>query len=624
MCQFEAAEAGHQVEIFDLYERKETVNMSGHDADEDLKDRNEIQVFLSVQWSEDVQPQSYKKELQKILLTWTNKLRGEYTILNVSEDGSAVIKIKPAAAVSELQKLSRQKLKGKDGTTVTITSISLTPPEPEAQIPDDASMDFPLSFSSEPQHVNEQICDMNTCTCDIPILHYWYVNQAYKREIERIEKESGGKIMAEMKLTFEPHQKDGNPNFAFSEFINLVQKCSAESSGFTFPLRKVNPEGLKNTMEIIQRPENKLWIALSSEDMTVCGPRESQDAIRKSLNAEDKTLIITHTPAGRFIQTSQKTSLKTAFSSEQPSTSHDECAETLAMSERKETDNMSGSDTFEEMETDQTEQPQNAMEDSTHPNTSAGETTQVQVSYVSQSDIRMDVQLYGQQGQHQYPMGNSSNPAQNNFTNPHPSAGQLPQAYQYPPVNMPNQGQQLHAMRGPYNPAQNNCTNLHPSAGQFPQVLQKTSMNTEVDKGHFWKQSAISRSLNAAPTSSANTYNSAPESQVRSLNIGMSINDRLVNNGLNMQESHWKLMTASYSDDINKIKIKFGVNFKDSGVLHGKVSVKAHYKRSGGNASMESHAVRALLHLCQKIATSPKNITQHRGATGLSGSLKRC
>ena len=39
------------------------------------------------------------------------------------------------------------------------------------------------------------------------------------------------------------------------------------------------------------------------------------------------------------------------------------------------------------------------------------------------------------------------------------------------------QGQQLHAMRGPYNPAQNNCTNLHPSAGQVP---QKISVNTEV------------------------------------------------------------------------------------------------------------------------------------------------
>ena len=158
-----------------------------------------------------------------------------------------------------------------------------------------------------------QRSDTTSFAYDIPMLHYWYVNQAYKREIERIEKESGGKVMAEMKLTFEPHQKDGNPNFAFSEFTNLVQKCSAESRGFTFPLRKVNPEGLKDTMEIIQRPENKLWIALSSEDMTVCGPRESQDAIRKSLNAAQKTLTITHTPAGRFTPTSQKTSLNKAF-----------------------------------------------------------------------------------------------------------------------------------------------------------------------------------------------------------------------------------------------------------------------------------------------------------------------
>lgn len=158
-----------------------------------------------------------------------------------------------------------------------------------------------------------QRSDIASFACDIPMLHYWYVNQVYKREIERIEKESGGKVIAEMKLTFKPHQKDGNPNFAFSEFTNLVQKCSAESRGFTFPLRKVNPEGLKDTMEIIQRPENKLWIALSSEDITVCGPRESQDAIRKSLNAAQKTLTITHTPAGRFTPTSQKTSLNKAF-----------------------------------------------------------------------------------------------------------------------------------------------------------------------------------------------------------------------------------------------------------------------------------------------------------------------
>lgn len=119
--------------------------------------------------------------------------------------------------------------------------------------------------------------------------HYWYVNQAYKEEIKRIEKESGAEIIQEVKLTFKADQKHGSPNYAFCEFINLVQKCSVESRGFTVPLKKVNPEEWKDTLKILQRPENKPVLTLSSEDMTVCGPRQSQDAIGKSLNATQKT-----------------------------------------------------------------------------------------------------------------------------------------------------------------------------------------------------------------------------------------------------------------------------------------------------------------------------------------------
>ncbi|XP_030276932.1 uncharacterized protein LOC115583862 isoform X2 [Sparus aurata] len=307
--------------------------MSGHDADEDSENKDEVRATLSVQWSDDDKLQKKRSTLQKVLQTLVSKIKfnGNCDVLNVSEDGRAEIRIKPAAALFELQQMSAQLLKGKDGKTVTIMSVSLKPPEPDRPTPLNASEKILSSPVSEPQNVDRQLGeqrnDITSFTCDIPMLHYWYVNHAYKREIERIEKESGGKIMAEMKLTFEPHQKDGNPNFAFSEFTNLVQKCSAESRGFTFPLGEVNPEGLKDTIKIIQRPENKLWIALSSEDMTVLGPRESQNAIRKSLNAAQKTVTITHTPAGRFTQTSQKTSLKTAFGSEHPSTSHDQCAE---------------------------------------------------------------------------------------------------------------------------------------------------------------------------------------------------------------------------------------------------------------------------------------------------------
>uniref|UniRef100_A0A3Q3FXP7 E3 ubiquitin-protein ligase n=1 Tax=Labrus bergylta TaxID=56723 RepID=A0A3Q3FXP7_9LABR len=70
------------------------------------------------------------------------------------------------------------------------------------------------------------------------------------------------------------------------------------------------------------------------------------------------------------------------------------------------------------------------------------------------------------------------------------------------------------------------------------------------------------------------------------------------------------------------IKDKFGVDIQESVTSQGQVQVKAHYKRSGGNASMESHALRALLQLYQKIATSPLNFKQPHGATVLNGSLK--
>lgn len=65
------------------------------------QNEDEVQVLLSVKWSADVQPQKRKMELQKLLQTWDNnhdRARNkakEYTVLNVLEDGRAVIKIKP-------------------------------------------------------------------------------------------------------------------------------------------------------------------------------------------------------------------------------------------------------------------------------------------------------------------------------------------------------------------------------------------------------------------------------------------------------------------------------------------------------------------------------------------------
>ncbi|XP_030276935.1 E3 ubiquitin-protein ligase DTX3L-like isoform X2 [Sparus aurata] len=473
------------------------------------ENKDEVRATLSVQWSDDDDKMQKKKStLQKCLQTLVHRFDVECDVLKVSEEGKAEITIKPAAVffqvASEFEALLRKPIKGKDRKTVIITSFSMDLPELEIKkqnissvnhpqssvsgqqhvkgqfreqsettpstrnvpvLTDNASITLPLSSMSEHQHMKGQLgkqSNMTTSTnvpkltdndnsrqevnlpsssvsekqndqeppvkqngssssaavstredktgCVLPVVHFWYMNNIFKEDIKRIERRHGVKMNAEVNVRFEGDQKDEGLAEALSEFTDLVQKRLGDFDGSVTPLKSVDTEEFKDALKMIQRPEHKLLVALSSEEMTIYGPR---------------------------------------------------------------------------------------------------------------------------------------------------------------PIS-----------------------------------------------------TAISKSLNAAQTSSANTYNSAAESQVTSLNIGMSIRDHLVNNGLNMQESHWKLMTTAFSDDVDKIKKKFSVDFMDSGVHHGKVNVRTHYKRSGGNASMESHAIRALLHLCQKIATSPKNITQHQGATGFSGSKK--
>ncbi|XP_038552883.1 E3 ubiquitin-protein ligase DTX3L-like [Micropterus salmoides] len=416
-------------------------------AEAGICNEDEVQVFLSVKLSDGAQPQKYKLDLEKVLQTWSNQstIKRDYKVLHVSNDGHTVISIKPAAgavsiSVSELQKLSGQTLTSKDEKrSFTILSVGLKQPEMKTQIPEDASMYPPASSDSEPQNSTEgnenqqpptsdfksaerpqvkqveqssfssagavSTAGEETFTCSVPVSHFWYVNHIYKEEIQHIKKENGIKMETEVIVKFVA-DKDGCPKKASSEFISLVQKSLSESSGSVIPLKYVDPEEWKDSLKIITRPENKLLLTLSSEEMAVCGPRQSQDAISKSLNVTQKTLTNTNT---------------------------------------------------------------------------------------------------------------------------------------------------------------------------------KTAEDT-------------------------------------SLNIGMSITDPLADAGLTMEEGCWRLMTTSYDEQVAKIKCKFGVDFSASEISQGKVKVKACYRRSGGNVSMESHAVRALLHLYQKIATSPLSFSQDRGATGFSRS----
>lgn len=61
--------------------------------------QDEVRAKFFVQWSDGDKPQKKNKTLQKDLQTLANKsnFKGDCTVLKVSEDGTAEIRIKPAA-----------------------------------------------------------------------------------------------------------------------------------------------------------------------------------------------------------------------------------------------------------------------------------------------------------------------------------------------------------------------------------------------------------------------------------------------------------------------------------------------------------------------------------------------
>lgn len=99
--------------------------------------------------------------------------------------------------------------------------------------------------------------------------------------------------------------------------------------------------------------------------------------------------------------------------------------------------------------------------------------------------------------------------------------------------------------------------------------------------------------------------------------VKMDIDDPLFSGGITIERSGWELMTTSYVEDLLKVQKKFSVHFEaDHRIGQGKVRIRA---VRGGNAALESHAVRALSHLYKRIVTSPFNTNQPGGATGFTG-----
>ncbi|XP_023181331.1 uncharacterized protein LOC111605895 [Xiphophorus maculatus] len=192
-------------------------------------------------------------------------------ILQTADDASAMLptsltpSVNIKAAVSELPENTRTQdkvLPRKQGNPYTLTAATL----PAIKVKDPAEE-----------------------SCLLSLNYVWYISRICKEGIKQIERKNKIKMVAQAHVTFKAEQEDGNPHEARNEFINLSQSCSADSGEAVIPLKFVDPDQWSDALKVFKRRKDKLLLTMSSDEVIVSGPKQSQDEFSAVLNAMQKT-----------------------------------------------------------------------------------------------------------------------------------------------------------------------------------------------------------------------------------------------------------------------------------------------------------------------------------------------
>ncbi|XP_035633812.1 E3 ubiquitin-protein ligase DTX3L-like isoform X2 [Oncorhynchus keta] len=164
--------------------------------------------------------------------------------------------------------------------------------EPEADWNDNAEAAQSMTHNGMKTHEEPGQKEMSF---PVPLNHFVYLNQAYRKEMEDIEKRNGVKINAEVKVSIkEDTQKTGRDVMltkAHQEFSDLFQKYVVNLDSISTHLTPGDPGDLMNTLKNIQNEETRLVLNVSANGCVVFGPAQSIMAVEKALGV--KTTVMT-------------------------------------------------------------------------------------------------------------------------------------------------------------------------------------------------------------------------------------------------------------------------------------------------------------------------------------------
>ncbi|XP_024232638.1 E3 ubiquitin-protein ligase DTX3L isoform X3 [Oncorhynchus tshawytscha] len=167
-----------------------------------------------------------------------------------------------------------------------------TETEPEADWNDNAEAAQSMTHNGMKTHEEP---GQKEISFPVPLNHFVYMNQAYRKEMEDIEKRNGVKINAEVKVSIkEDTQKTGRNVMltkAHQEFSDLFQKYVVDLDSISTHLTPGDPGDLMNTLKNIQNEETRLVLNVSANGCVVFGPAQSIMAVEKALGM--KTTVMT-------------------------------------------------------------------------------------------------------------------------------------------------------------------------------------------------------------------------------------------------------------------------------------------------------------------------------------------
>ncbi|KAJ7999239.1 hypothetical protein DPEC_G00213380 [Dallia pectoralis] len=141
--------------------------------------------------------------------------------------------------------------------------------------------------------------------CPVPLIHFSYVNQAYRKEIEQIEKINGVKINAEVKVSIQEDSertgRDCQLTKANKELIDIIQTCASDFDNVRIPLTDVDQGDFMNTLKNIENEKTKLMLNVCGNGCEVFGQKQHLVAVRKALGIQstghapfDMTSVMDH------------------------------------------------------------------------------------------------------------------------------------------------------------------------------------------------------------------------------------------------------------------------------------------------------------------------------------------